>query len=365
VVSLTVDSSNVVWVGTYGGGIGQFDGENWTVIKSSDGNIPDNSIGALATNAKGDVWIGTSSGLTSYNGEWKTYTTDDGMLSNSIFSIAFDKDGNVWVAGDGGISKLEGSDFSTYTKEDGLISNSVYFIAVDKNNNTWVATDAGVSKISDGEFTNYTTADGLISNMVNNIYVDKAGNVWFGTNAGVSMFDGTNWKSYTKEDGLGGDNAYFITSDKLGKIWIAFTDGGVTEFYNDEFIAYNVEIDDLASDEVYVVAVDKNNVKWIGTAAGVNRFEDVFLDVNSSLVRTDIVAYPNPATNYLIVKTNLAKYDNVSLSVYDMQGRTIMKQVVSQDQQQIDVKTINNGNYIYVLNQNGLSISRGLLSVKR
>jgi hypothetical protein len=82
-------------------------------------------------------------------------------------------------------------------------------------------------------------------------------------------------------------------------------------------------------------------------------------------VLSSVKVFPNPTTEFLFVETNLASYNNVSLSIYDLQGRTIMKQAVSLNHQQVCVKTIENGNYIYVLNQNGLSISRGLFSVKR
>jgi hypothetical protein len=82
-------------------------------------------------------------------------------------------------------------------------------------------------------------------------------------------------------------------------------------------------------------------------------------------VLSSVKVFPNPAIEYLYVETNLASYSNVSITVYDLQGRTIMKQAVSQNHQQIDIKAINNGNYIYMLNQNGLAISRGLMSVKR
>jgi ligand-binding sensor domain-containing protein len=61
--------------------------------------------------------------------------------------------------------------------------------------------------------------------------------MYFGTKNGLSVFDGTKWTSYKIEDGLAGNSILTIAVDKNDVIWIG-TDNGVTHFKNGKFVSY-------------------------------------------------------------------------------------------------------------------------------
>ena len=86
---------------------------------------------------------------------------------------------------------------------------------------------------------------------------------------------------------------------------------------------------------------------------------------NEVPLASSVKVFPNPASNCLIVETDLDSYSNTSVDIYDLQGRMVMKQLVAQNHQQLDISNLIGGNYIYVLNSNAKSIIRGQISVKR
>lgn len=107
VLDIAVDHQNTKWIGTWGAGLSQFDGNQWTTYTAGSGTIGGNFVHALEVDSKGILWIGTDHGVTRYDGKtWETYTTREGLLDNNVFSIAFDQAGNKWFGTWSGLSKM-------------------------------------------------------------------------------------------------------------------------------------------------------------------------------------------------------------------------------------------------------------------
>jgi ligand-binding sensor domain-containing protein len=106
IVSLLVDSSGVVWAGTWGGGLSRFDGENWTVYTVDDG-LPGNHVFMLHEDGKGKLWIGTNNGLSRMDDTgFRSFTTSDGLFSNRVFAMATSDDGSRWIGSFGGVARI-------------------------------------------------------------------------------------------------------------------------------------------------------------------------------------------------------------------------------------------------------------------
>src|SRR5205814_1408189 len=76
-------SGDSLWVGTSEGLSVISVSANVTLrtYTSEDGTLPSNSVGAVARGPNGDIWIGTSGGLTLYrNGNFTTYNTNNSLL---------------------------------------------------------------------------------------------------------------------------------------------------------------------------------------------------------------------------------------------------------------------------------------------
>jgi ligand-binding sensor domain-containing protein len=108
IISLVVDKNNVVWCGTWGGGLARFDGKQWKNYTMSDG-LPGNHVFMLYEDPQGQLWIGTNNGLARMDGEqFKKYDMHDGLYSNTVFSMATAHDGSYWIGSYGGVAKIQG-----------------------------------------------------------------------------------------------------------------------------------------------------------------------------------------------------------------------------------------------------------------
>lgn len=136
---------------------------------------------------RGILWIGTSSGLVSYNGhEFRHYTTEHGLSHNYIRAIHEDDRGHLWLATwGGGLVNYDGQMFTHYTTRQGLSGNFTAAITEDHRGNLWVGTQqGGVNRFDGDTFTHYTTRQGLASDYVLAVAEDDTGAIWLGTFGG-------------------------------------------------------------------------------------------------------------------------------------------------------------------------------------
>lgn len=67
-----------MWFGTDGGGVTQFDGEDWITYTTKDG-LAGNIIRSIVVDAEGMVWFDTNEGVSRFDGErWDEYAVDKG-----------------------------------------------------------------------------------------------------------------------------------------------------------------------------------------------------------------------------------------------------------------------------------------------
>ena len=108
IVAIAVDRDGIVWVGTWGGGLAKFDGDQFTNYTVADG-LPSNHVFMLHEDSDGTLWVGTSHGLTTFmDGKFgHRLTTHEGLFSNTIFSMDTQQDGLLWVGSFGGVTRLK------------------------------------------------------------------------------------------------------------------------------------------------------------------------------------------------------------------------------------------------------------------
>ena len=107
VFSLIVDDrDDSVWAGTWGGGVGHYDGKTWTNFTTNDG-LAGNIVYSIAQDGNGIIWFGTNSGLSRYDGQsWITYDRHTGLLDNNVYAIVPTQSGQLWVGTKNGVSRL-------------------------------------------------------------------------------------------------------------------------------------------------------------------------------------------------------------------------------------------------------------------
>jgi signal transduction histidine kinase/ligand-binding sensor domain-containing protein len=132
--SLYGDQTGLLWVGTQGAGLYQWDGTRFTSYQPQTSN-PYNAAGGFIRSIytdsavdSGAVWAGTdASGLLRFDratpgGEFRQYTEKDGLAGNRVQCILADANGFLWLATNRGVSRFDPATqtFRNYNVRDGL-----------------------------------------------------------------------------------------------------------------------------------------------------------------------------------------------------------------------------------------------------
>ena len=106
VADLLADSSGRIWVATFGGGISRLDGDRWTVLTTTNSDLPYNSVSEITELAGGAIWLsGTkpdeSGGVLVriVEDEWQVYRPSlSGFTGGEVMAVAQDGSGRLWFA---------------------------------------------------------------------------------------------------------------------------------------------------------------------------------------------------------------------------------------------------------------------------
>ena len=139
----------------------------------------------------------------------------------------------------------------------------------------WVGTSAGVHEIdlaSREPRNTFTREDGLANEYVFAIGLDRDGHKWFGTNAGgVSRYRDGEWQVYFPMHGLADYWIYSFAEQADGTYWIG-TWAGVNR-YDPESGEFTTYVEELVNEWVYAIDVDSRDRVWFGTEGGVSMFD--------------------------------------------------------------------------------------------
>jgi ligand-binding sensor domain-containing protein/two-component sensor histidine kinase len=271
---LFVDHEGILWAGTEGGGIVRRKDGQFKAFTTADG-LADNIVEAIYEDHEGNLWIGTLGGLSRFrDGRFVNFTTRDGLPRDTVLSICGAPDGALWIGTeDGGLSRLKDGRFTTYTVKDGLADNLVRVAFEDRAGNLWAGTRKGLSCLRDGKFSTFKTKDGLPSDSILTIYQDRDGVLWIGTLGGLVRYESGVFTPYTAKDGLTEDRVASIHQDREGNLWIGTLEGGLNRLKEGRFSVYSKK-EGLPNDIVRPVFQDSSGVIWIGTPSGLGQLRE-------------------------------------------------------------------------------------------
>jgi len=226
VVSLKIDHSGILWIGTYLGGLDSFDGKKFTNFKhtADPSSISDNRIYALLEDSSNRLWVGTLNGgldlLDRNTGKFKHFNPSVKNTINAylVSCLYEDRNKNIWIGTTAGLSILDGKT-STFTHlksnsrdANSLIQDGVNSIIEDSRGWIWIGTREGISIYNpiNRRFTNLSEDDGLPENTVFEFIEDNEHNIWYSSRKGLYRISvlgqGKNYKFrysiYNKSDGL-------------------------------------------------------------------------------------------------------------------------------------------------------------------
>ncbi len=313
VSALALDANGMLWVATggynlQGRGLNRLDTSTGEVTRYQhnlyySNSLASNDLMSLYIDRSGTLWIGTwGSGLDRLDTRAKTpsflhYLHDPydlySLSGNNIWSIFEDRTGVLWFGSTiGGLNKVNplAQRFHLYrnnpAQPKSLAGNAVGPMLEDRAGNLWVGTlGAGLDRFNreDGSFTHFQTAHYHARYQQTNTYSalmeDHTGTIWVGTQAGLARFDpASGGFAYYYHDAvnpasLSSDQVTDLAEDASGRLWVS-TDAGLDWFDRDskQFIHMAIPGAGPGTD----LFIDRSGKMWLGTM-GTGVFE---LDIN-------------------------------------------------------------------------------------
>lgn len=135
------DSQGVLWLvaDKY---LVQLDKEPKVIVTTGDAEFSE--VRDFFIDANDVKWLATDKGVAAYDGNWKMYTTKDGLVTNDIQCVSVSRSGKVIAGTKSGLSFFNKTFWINYTSANGLPSNDVRVVKFADDESIWIGTDKGV-----------------------------------------------------------------------------------------------------------------------------------------------------------------------------------------------------------------------------
>jgi ligand-binding sensor domain-containing protein len=355
---INFENDSTVWMGTDYGLVKQ-QGATWTLYNTTNSGISYNDIRSICIDKKNRKWIGTfDGGISIYDDlNWTVFNTSNSPLpDNFVKSIGFDTAGVAWIGsgGGGGLSEVDTSyNWQTYVMfSSALGSNNIAAIYVDSaTNDKYIGTiNGGMLVIQNNVFTNYSTMTsgiqdntqlGIIKDNLNNIWIASSGNGLIVKPPTFGWFYYSVFNSSIPSSAL---SCLDIASDQT--LWIGSVDAGLIYRTGSTFGHFYTGNSPLTDDHIQCVRVAPDGKIWMGTAAhGVFVLDPSLLTGLHENTKTSTAEiFPNPASGgYVQLRCTTP---GKSIQLFDISGRTVMQQMLNNQQTTLDLKNLIKGIYI-------------------
>ena len=293
ITDLMQDRQGFVWIGTEDGLV-RYDGYTVRVFQAGvqDGtSLSHSSVTGLVEGADGRIWIGTQGGginIFDPRTERFSYLLHDSrdshsLSSDSIFKLFLDSDGDLWFGSMGGAPltryRPATDTFDTVDINVGNYRFAARDIHEDDQGQLWIAAEQELIRLDleTEAFTSFQPDESVLGEGfdTHSLDIDPQGNIWTHGRLGTRRFDPVT-ESFTKLilPALTWD-MHFVDHERA---WVA-TGGGLKMIdlesgaILETYLSDTLDEQSLSSNFIRKIMVDEEDVVWIGTIRGVNRFD--------------------------------------------------------------------------------------------
>lgn len=290
IFSLLEDKKGFIWFGTIDG-LYKYDGNGFVIFKPKPGDknsISNQFIINLYEDRDGFIWICTNKGLNMFNPQTEKFDQyypkkdDFGSGINNINVFLETKKGDIWVGTSTGLFRFMKKEkkFILWEKKGFLKDSTVTSIIEDNENNLWVGTFHGLFKINIKKnmfihFDNKNKKFSNLDNQVKKLYINKEGDIYIGTNKGIYIYDKKN-DSFISYKHLFNDINFSVQSileDKNKDLWIGTMGNGLylldkNRKTSKHYIPNRDNPFSIRGRTIYSIIESRNGTIWISTDTG-------------------------------------------------------------------------------------------------
>jgi signal transduction histidine kinase/ligand-binding sensor domain-containing protein len=173
------DKKGGVWLGTRGGGLFHWDGQEIRVVETSH-----RVINCITEDREGNIWVGTDGGgLNRLRPQaFQLHGPEQGRPFETVRSVCEDNSGVIWAVGlNGELERLAGDQWESVTNIAGMEAQRAISVAADRQGGVWIATErGGLFHWQDGNVRRLDQKDGLGGGMIRSLFVDSRNDLWIG-----------------------------------------------------------------------------------------------------------------------------------------------------------------------------------------
>lgn len=224
--------------------------------------LPEETVQALAQTPDGYLWVGTTGGLSRFDGSrFATWTrnTTPGLPDNSVFSILVAHDGSLWLGTEGGgLVHYAHGRFHVYSAQQGLTDSFVRSVMEDDQGRMWIGTDKGLFRMAHGVIRRVDTSRVAPGLAVHAIAEDSEHRIWVGGSR-LLCFTGDQAREFKLPGAYSQNRVKSILQTHDGAIWVG-TVSGLQRLVGNHF----VPVPGIAA-TVRTLSQTQDGTLWIGT----------------------------------------------------------------------------------------------------
>lgn len=218
IYAMEEDAAGRLWLGTHGEGLLMVDGGRVTRFTTEHG-LPSNKVRALHQDRRGNFWLAADGGLARLDYPVTATTPDEVTVHREalpqVIVTTFHEDaaGTLWIGTwTDGLMRLRDGQWTTFSGENGFPSETVFQILEDGAENLWLSLDVGIARLAKNDLTALANGEDLPNGLQVRVY-DRSdgmknhqnrggsqpaawrsgnGELWFATSRGVVGLDPEN-----------------------------------------------------------------------------------------------------------------------------------------------------------------------------
>ncbi len=298
--SATQDRNGFLWIGSQNG-LARWDGYHFRIYRAEPGRagaLPDNFIQTLLTDARGTLWIGTTSGgLARYDREHDRFVVypvgPKGISHVSVRAIAEDGQGGVWVATEGGLDHVlpdsEVVEHQRHSDADpaSLPDNRVRGLLRDRHGTLWVGTATALVRQDKGssrfERVALPAAPGKVPSPWT-FLEDSAGRIWVGTiRQGAYVIDSHTDGARAVQEGDANSTLQNVGVSSIveivpGQVWLGTLGQGIVSVNAATSETRRIRHDptqpaSLGDDSIQGMFRDRSGLVWVCSDRSISRYD--------------------------------------------------------------------------------------------
>ena len=289
--TITQDKDGFIWMGTQNG-LNRFDGYQVSIFyRGTQGYRGSNHINSLLTDSAGNVWIGSTGGLSVLDQSTRKFLTTGEFLmqptvldSVNIARLWQDSDKNIWALSFAtGVFRIEpDKKVSQYLHQEPSLQPAD--ITQDQEGRVWLATQHDLFVYDkDNDRFDSTFIPGLPDKRdIRAILADRNGLLWIGTfDDGVYMISVASQKrrlerhlcKNSRGNALSSNDITSLLRDAKNNVWIGTRNDGLNKYVSASGEIIQVRHDDEIPGSLsrnFVLSLYEDNQKniWAGTSGG-------------------------------------------------------------------------------------------------